>query len=270
MSSRAIAQIDVFTSAPFSGNPAGVCVLDRWPDDQWMANVSREMACSNSAFTVPRDDGGYDLRWFTAGGVEVALCGHATLATAHLLYEDGCVETSNTIRFQTKSGELLVSRSNDDALRILFPVERAEPVSDVPDGLVDGLGEPMQWVGRNRLDYVVELADEASLRRLRPNLDRLASLDARGIVVTARAVDVVSYDYVLRFFGPRVGVAEDHVTGTAHCALAPYWRERLGGRTTFKAFQASPRGGSVDIELLEDRVAISGKAITILRGQLCV
>lgn len=271
MTSRTIAQIDVFTTAPFAGNPAAVCLLSEWPDDRWMADVSREMACSNAAFAVRRADGmSYDLRWFTAGGVEVALCGHATMATAHLLFEDRRVGEATPVRFHTKSGELTVSRSADGALRMDFPLELAQPIQDVPDALVDGLGVPLQWVGRNRLDYITELPDEATLRNVTPKLDRLSSIETRGIVVTARAAqpNASGHDYVLRFFGPRVGVAEDHVTGTAHCALAPFWRDRLGGRTFFKAYQASPRGGSVDVELRGDRVLISGKAVTILRAQL--
>lgn len=271
MNSKTIAQIDVFASTPFTGNPAAVCVLHGWPDDRWMADVSREMACSNSAFAVPRADGkSYELRWFTAGGIEVALCGHATMATAHLLFEDGHFGGANPIRFHTMSGELTVSRSVDGALCMDFPLELAQPIQNAPEALVDGLGVPLLWVGQNRLDYIAELADEATLRNLKPNLDRLAAIETRGIVVTSRAADPAAsgYDYVLRFFGPRVGVAEDHVTGTAHCALASFWRDRLGGRTEFKAFQASPRGGYVDVALRGDRVLISGKAVTILRAQL--
>lgn len=269
---RAIAQVDVFTSTPFSGNPAGVCIVEAWPDERWMADVSREMACSNSAFAVRRGDGSYDLRWFTAGGVEVQLCGHATMATAHMLFEDGRIGAHERIRFHSKSGELTVSRRADGNIRMDFPIEVAQPVQSAPDALLSGLQTPVVWIGRNRLDYVVELANETAVRELRPKSDELATLETRGIVVTARADGPATrgYDYVLRFFGPRVGVLEDHVTGTAHCALAPFWAERLGGRTVFKAYQASSRGGSVDVELLGDRVAISGRAITVLRGRLAV
>lgn len=267
-----IAQIDVFTTTPFGGNPAGVCLVEAWPDERWMADVSREMACSNTGFALARGDGGWDLRWFTAGGVEVQLCGHATMATAHLLYEEGRVGATEAIRFHTRSGELAVSRSDDGALRMDFPLEPAERVAAAPDALAAGLRTEPVWIGRNRLDWIVELRDEAAVRGLRPDLDRLATIETRGIVATARADDPVASgnDYVLRFFGPRVGVAEDHVTGTAHCALAPFWSARLGGRTRFRAFQASPRGGAVEVELLDGRVAIGGKAVTVFRGTLRV
>lgn len=266
-----IAQVDVFTAIAYGGNPAGVCLLESERDDVWMANVAREMACSNTAFAQARADGdGYDLRWLTGGGVEVALCGHATLATAHVLYERGRLAHDSLARFHTRSGVLVARREGDGGIEMDFPLEVAEPVDAPPHQLVAGLGSELVWVGRNRLDYVAEVSDEAILRALKPDLVLLGEVETRGFVVTARAADSASgYDYVLRFFGPRVGISEDMVTGTAHCALGPYWRDRFrDGRTRFTAYQASARGGLVNVRLEGDRVLIGGKAVTVLRGEL--
>jgi PhzF family phenazine biosynthesis protein len=237
-----------------------------------MARVAREMACPNTAFAQPRPAGdGYDLRWFTSGGVEVALCGQATLATAHVLYEDGRLNESASAQFHTQSGILTASRRPDGSIEMDFPLEIATKVEQTPETLIKGLGVEPIWVGRNRLDYVIEVASEETLRALKPDLAALSEIETRGFVVTtrARASDERGYDYLLRFFGPRVGVPEDMVTGTAHCALAPYWRDRFGDdRTSFTAFQASPRGGTVAVQLTANRVLIAGNAITILRGEL--
>lgn len=269
-----IAQVDVFAEKPFSGNPAAVCWLTEPADDEWMANVAREMAaCPNTAFMIQRVDGsGFDLRWMTAGGVEVALCGHATIAAAHFLFSGGHLAEGAPAHFFTKSGPLKAWHQQDGTIALSFPIDHAAAVAQPPEQIAAGLGVTPVYVGRNRLDFVVEVENEQVLRTLQPDFARLAAVDTRGFVVTSRADGrVPGYDYVLRFFGPRVGVAEDHVTGTAHCALAPYWQARFGnGRTTFSAFQASTRGGLVAVELADDRVIIAGRAIMVMRGELLV
>jgi predicted PhzF superfamily epimerase YddE/YHI9 len=271
LSATAITQVDVFTDEPYTGNPAGVCILDHSRDDIWMSRVAREMACPNTAFVQRRPDGdGLDLRWFTGGGIEVDLCGHATLAAAHVLYERNALSEGQPARFFTRSGVLTAWRSAGGGIEMDFPLEIASP-SEPPPALLIGLRAEPVWIGRNRLDYVIEVASEHVLRSLNPDLNTLASIETRGFVVTARtaAPELSRYDYVLRFFGPRVGIPEDMVTGTAHCALALYWRDKFAdGRTTFTAFQASPRGGFVSVRIEGDRVMIGGKAVTVLCGKL--
>lgn len=273
-----VAQVDVFTATAFGGNPAGVLLLEgataaaRWQDGPWMGRVAGEMACSNTAFARLRGSGdGYDLRWFTSGGVEVALCGHATLATAHVLYEGGHLAPGQPARFHTQSGLLTATRRSDGAVEMDFPLEPAAQVPTVPEQIRDGIPVDLIWVGRNRLDYIIEVANESTLRSLVPKLSILAEVETRGFVVTAAAEDPLrsGYDYVLRFFGPRVGVPEDMVTGTAHCALAPYWQERFGdGRQQFTALQTSSRGGLVEVKLTGNRVQIAGQAVTVLEGTM--
>lgn len=266
-----VMQVDVFTNAAYSGNPAAVCLLEAPRPDEWLSGVAREMNCANTAFVEPNGDGSYRLRWFTAGGVEVALCGHATLATAHVLYELEKLNRKDAARFQTQSG-LLTAEWRDDIIELDFPLEIAEPVTE-PAALTAGLRAPIRWLGRNRFDYVVELESESAVRELKPDLSALATLDARGVMVTALGDGRVNgFDYVLRWFGPRVGVAEDMVTGTAHCALGPYWAARLH-KTELRAFQASPRGGVVRVRVVTGspnggRVKIGGQAVTVLRGEL--
>lgn len=273
-----VTQVDVFTTEAYGGNPAGVVMLEgpvgasRWRDDGWMSLVAREMACPNTAFARPRSAGdGYDLRWFTGGGVEVALCGHATLATAHVLHENGRLSPGGPVRFHTLSGLLTATYGVDGMVEMDFPVEPAVKLDAVPTQIRAGLPVEIVWVGRNRLDYIIEVVDEPALSSLKPNHSLLGEVETRGFVVTAPASDPSrqGYDYVLRFFGPRVGVPEDMVTGTAHCALAPYWRERFGdNRHRFMAFQTSPRGGLVSVELRGERVLIGGRAVTVLEGTL--
>jgi predicted PhzF superfamily epimerase YddE/YHI9 len=236
-----------------------------------MSRVAREMACPNTAFVQRKSDGdGLDLRWFTSGGIEVDVCGHATLATAHVLYEQKLLSEDEPARFHTRSGLLKAWRRAGGGIEMDFPLEIASS-SETPPPLLTGLGAEPVWVGRNRLDYVIEVASEDVLQSLKPDLNTLARIETRGLVVTARAAapQLSRYDYVLRFFGPRVGIPEDMVTGTAHCALAPYWRDKFGdGRSIFTAFQASPRGGFVSVRIERDRVMIGGKAVPILRGKL--
>ena len=257
-----ITQVDAFTNKPFAGNPAGVCILPKAADAGWMLNVAREMNLAETAFLVPQSDG-YDLRWFTPS-VEVDLCGHATLASAHVLWEDGHLEPGVQARFHTKSG-LLTADQRGAWIELDFPAtpaSRAEP----PAGLMEALGAKPQFVGRSRFDYLVEIEDEATVRRLDPDLGAVARVKARGVIVTSRA-NKGKYDFVSRFFAPQSGVPEDPVTGSAHCALAPYWSAKLG-KKELMAFQASARGGELRLRLEGDRVRLGGQALTVLRGEL--
>ena len=258
-----VIQVCAFTSEPFSGNPAAVCVLPRAADPAWMQRVAREMNLSETAFLVRRAGGEYDLRWFTPA-VEVDLCGHATLAAAHVLWEDGHQPPGAPAVFHTRSGRLSAVR-REGWIEMDFPAEPAEP-APAPEGLADALGVELVHVGRNRFDYLVEVDSEATVRRLAPDIRGLGVLPVRGIIVTARA-ETGEFDFVSRFFAPRAGVDEDPVTGSAHCCLGPYWRRRLG-RDAFTAWQASARVGVVKVAVAGDRVLLSGQAVTVLRGEL--
>ena len=258
-----ITQVDAFTREPFGGNPAAVCLLPHAAEAPWMQRVAREMNLSETAFLVRRDDGAFDLRWFTPK-VEVDLCGHATLASAHVLWTDGQLATGATAVFHTRSGRLSAVL-RDGWIEMDFPAEPDGPVSP-PAGLADALGAEPTYVGRNRLDYLVEVDAEATVRGLAPDARGLGALEARGVIVTARA-ETDGFDFVSRFFAPRAGVDEDPVTGSAHCCLGPYWRRRLG-RDAFTAWQASERGGLVKVAVRGERVTLSGQAVTVLRGEL--
>ena len=258
-----ITQVDAFTSEPLNGNPAAVCLLPRPADASWMQRVAREMNLSETAFLVHRDDDAFDLRWFTPT-VEVDLCGHATLASAHVLWEGSHLAPDTPAIFHPRSGRLsAVLRGG--WIEMDFPAEPDEP-SAVPNGIADTVGAEPIYVGRNRFDYLVEVDAEATVRRLAPDFRRIGEIDARGIVVTARA-ETDGFDFVSRFFAPRAGIDEDPVTGSAHCCLGPYWQRRLG-RDTFTAWQASERGGLVRVAVRGDRVTLSGQAVTVLRGEL--
>lgn len=257
-----IVQVDAFTSRAFAGNPAAVCVLPAPGDERWMQDVAREMNLSETAF-LHRDNEGYRLRWFTPA-VEVALCGHATLASAHVLWEEHHLPAGRRARFHTKSG-LLTAERRDDWIDLDFPATRASPAPP-PAGLIEALGLSPGWVGRNQVDYLVEADSEDTVRSLKPDLGALEKVEARGIIVTSRAT-TPGYDFVSRFFAPRAGVAEDPVTGSAHCALAPFWSERLH-KAEMTAYQASPRGGVIRVRLAGDRVVLGGQAVTVLRGEL--
>lgn len=252
-------QIDAFTEQAFRGNPAAVCLLDAERGEQWMQDVAAEMNLSETAFLLPRGDGEYSLRWFTPAA-EVALCGHATLASAHALHEEHGVRSA---RFHTKSG-VLISEHDGEWIELDFPATFAEP-SAPPDGLLESLGvrEPL-FVGRSRYDYVLELRSEEEVRAVTPDFVRMRTLPVRGVIVTSRGGE---YDFVSRFFGPAVGVDEDPVTGSAHCALTPYWAAKLG-RSEMTAYQASKRGGVVRVRLDGDRVKLIGQAVTVFRGEL--
>ncbi|HOX06523.1 MAG TPA: PhzF family phenazine biosynthesis protein [Planctomycetota bacterium] len=258
-----ILQVDAFADRPFRGNPAAVCLLERPAEAAWMQEVASEMNLSETAFVVPRADG-FDLRWFTPA-CEVDLCGHATLAAAHALYDTGRLAPDGPARFRTASGLLVVSRQANGSMEMDFPAEPARAAA-VPRGLLEALGAGASFVGRNRIDYLVELADAATVRRLAPDMARLKLVDIRGVIVTARS-DEPAYDFVSRFFGPQVGIDEDPVTGSAHCCLGPYWGAKLG-KSQMVGYQASRRGGVVGVRISGDRVLLSGRAVTVLRGEL--
>jgi predicted PhzF superfamily epimerase YddE/YHI9 len=253
-------QVDAFTDAPFKGNPAAVCILDRERDAAWMQNVAAEMNLSETAFLLHHQDG-FSLRWFTPA-VEVDLCGHATLASAHALWQENILETD--ARFHTRSG-LLTATRNGEWIELDFPV-KAEERAEAPALLLESLGAKATYVGRNQFDYLVEVATEAELRALEPDHARLRTIPVRGVIVTARSSDP-RFDFVSRFFAPGSGVDEDPVTGSAHCALTPYWAKKLG-KDEMTAFQASPRGGVVRVRLAGDRVKLGGRAVTVFRGEL--
>ena len=257
-----ITQVDAFTNAPFGGNPAAVCVLAEPGDAAWMQRVAREMNLSETAF-LHRQEDGFSLRWFTPA-VEVDLCGHATLASAHVLWEEGHLSAGAPARFHTRSGLLTAIRSGD-WIEMDFPATPATP-ADAPAELVEALGVPVIWAGKTAFDYLVEVDTQATLRALAPDFTRLARVPTRGVIVTSRGA-APEYDFVSRFFGPAVGVNEDPVTGSAHAALAPYWAERLG-KVELTAYQASARGGVVRVRLNGARAIIGGQAVTTLRGEL--
>ncbi|HTS88793.1 MAG TPA: PhzF family phenazine biosynthesis protein [Gemmatimonadales bacterium] len=259
-----ITVVDAFTDKPFAGNPAAVCILPDPAPEEWMRNVAREMNLSETAFLHPVADG-FALRWLTPT-VEVDLCGHATLAAAHVLWLDGHVAPSAEARFETRSGLLTAKRANGQIV-LDFPAKLAVE-SEPPADLLPALGVPSaRWIGKNQFDYLVELGSESEVRALTPDHTRLATLPVRGIIVTSRADGGRPYDFVSRFFAPGSGVPEDPVTGSAHCALAPFWSARLE-RDALVGFQASARGGTISTRCAGKRVLLGGQAVVVLRGAL--
>lgn len=259
-------QVDAFTAQPFSGNPAAVYLLPEAREDRWLQQVASEMNLSETAFLQIRRDG-FNLRWFTPA-IEVALCGHATLASAHILWEEEYLQPDEEARFHTLSG-LLIARRKGDWIELDFP---ARPIltSEVPAGLYEALGltaSDVRFAGKNQFDYLVEVLTEEDVRGLKPDFVRLAAIEARGVIVTAQARDGQAYDFVSRFFAPQAGINEDPVTGSAHCCLAPYWSARLG-RDTLVGYQASARGGIVRVHCAGERVLLGGQAVTVSRGIL--
>jgi len=270
----AITQVDAFTDRPFSGNPAAVCVLPRPFPSGWMQSVAREMNLSETAFLVPETDGGYGLRWFTPT-VEENLCGHATLASAHVLWESGRLDRSGVARFSTRSGPLTATSGEGGWITLDFPA-----LPSTPDGApaTESLARALRLSSTSiilasrmsRFDLLVEVESAQVVRSLRPDFGRLAEIEVRGVIVTSRSDPEASGpdpDFISRFFCPREGIDEDPVTGSAHCVLGPYWAERLG-RTALVGFQASDRGGVVRVDVLGDRVHLGGQAVTVLRGEL--
>ncbi len=256
-----IYQVDAFTDKPFCGNPAAVCIMDKLQDEDWMQNVAREMNLSETAFLNKQVEG-YNLRWFTPA-VEVELCGHATLASAHILWEIGLLKPGEQAIFNTLSGTLTANR-NGKWIEMNFPA-KVEEQALAPNGLTEALGVAVKYVGKNQFDYLVEVESEEIVRNIKPDFDLLLSVDARGVIVTSVA-DSSEYDFVSRFFAPNVGVSEDPVTGSAHCCLSPFWSKRLG-EDELVGYQASARGGVVKVRYAGDRVFLGGQAVTVLRGE---
>jgi predicted PhzF superfamily epimerase YddE/YHI9 len=259
---QAVFQVDAFTGEPFRGNPAAVVPLERERDESWMQAVAREMNLSETAFLHAAADG-FRLRWFTPA-VEVELCGHATLASAHTLWETGRADAAVPLRFHTRSG-LLTAVRDGEWIELDFPATPASP-AEAPPGLLEALGAEAVEVGRSRFDYLVRVGSADVVRSLRPDFGKLRQVEARGVIVTAESDDG-EHDFVSRFFAPFAGVDEDPVTGSAHCCLSPFWTARLG-RETLAGYQASARGGTVRVRLAGDRVRLRGRAITIMRGVL--
>lgn len=258
-----IFQVDAFTDAAFAGNPAAVCLLDRPADARWMQQVAAEMNLAETAFVAPRP-GGYLLRWFTPV-VEVVLCGHATLASAHVLYETGLAAAGQPIRFDSASGPL-AARQDPTGIVLDFPATPASQ-EEPPSGMLDALGVTAPvWTGRAPEDFMVVVATEDEVLGLQPDPARLMNATIRGTIVTAPAARPGA-DFVSRFFAPAVGIPEDPVTGSAHCTLAPYWFGRMH-RTELTGYQASPRGGTVRVRAAADRILLAGHAVTVLSGEL--
>ena len=257
-------QVDAFTKRPFAGNPAAVCLLHKPAPVQWMQSVAAEMNLSETAFLWPLDDG-YSLRWFTPAA-EVNLCGHATLASAHVLYEIGWLAADAVARFHTRSG-LLTTAMDEGWIVMDFPALPPHPV-EVPWELISALGlqEAPLYTGFDGEDYMVVVDGEDVVRGLQPDFAALLAIKSRGVSVTSRSA-APDFDFVSRFFAPWVGINEDPVTGSAHCCLGPYWAEKLG-KESLTAYQASSRGGVLQVQPSGDRVTLRGQAVTVLSGQL--
>jgi len=262
MKNISIFQVDSFTNKPFFGNPAGVCILQAPVDADWMQKVAREMNLSETGF-LHRKDEGFSLRWFTPD-VEVDLCGHATLASAHILWEEGMLRDDENAVFHTKSG-ILTARKLEDWIELNFPTD-PETEAALPEGLLDALGAEAEYVGKNSSDFLVEVASEEAVRALAPDFTLLKTIPARGIMVTSVS-ESKEYDFISRFFAPAVGVNEDPVTGSAHCCLGPYWMNRLGKKEC-TAYQASARGGVIKIRVEGDRALLKGQAVKVFHGYM--
>lgn len=266
MTHQKIYQVDAFTNRPFAGNPAAVCILPAMHEEGWMMAVAREMNLSETAFLV-RQPEGYHLRWFTPKK-EVQICGHATLASAHTLWETGILAPGEPALFDTLSGRLTARQASGEWIEMDFPARQQRP-SELPPGLHEALGSPVMCytgVGTENPVYLIELEDEAAVRGLRPDFGALANRPMRSLIVTARASSP-GYDIVSRYFAPAVGINEDPVTGSAHCYLTPYWAAKLGIEK-ISAYQASERGGELRLRHNGERVMICGQAVTMMVGEL--
>jgi len=257
-----IFQVDAFTDKPFAGNPAAVCILPEAAAEDWMQHLANEMNLSETAFLVRQEDG-FNLRWFTPA-VEVELCGHATLASAHILWEQGFLSSDRQARFFTRSG-LLSAVRKDQWIELDFPAE-PEMQTEMPEALSKAFGVSVRYVGKNRFDFLIELESAQAVRKMVPDFTLLSSIAGRGFMVTSRS-DSSQYDFISRFFAPAAGVNEDPVTGSAHCCLGPYWAKKLG-RKELVGYQASARGGVVKVRVGDDRVYLGGQAVTVMRATL--
>lgn len=254
--------VDAFTNKPFGGNPAAVCLLDAEITDYRLQEIAAEMNLSETAFLIKQEEG-YLLRWFTPES-EVDLCGHATLASAHILWEEQ-ISQNSVLRFTTKSGTLLAAKQ-DNWIELDFPLEKEETPVNTPQELLDGLGEDFLYIGKNRFDYIIELENEEKVQSLKPDFNLWKQVDARGVIVTSRS-ERDNIDFVSRCFYPRLGVNEDPVTGSAHCCLGPYWSNKLQ-KSTLEALQLSKRQGLLKLAVAEERILISGQAVTVVKGTL--
>jgi predicted PhzF superfamily epimerase YddE/YHI9 len=255
--------VDAFTDRPFAGNPAAVVPLQEWRENQWLQNVAMEMNLSDTAFLVANGNG-FDLRWFTPKA-EVDLCGHATLASAVVLAEIGKLADGARVAFSTRSAVLTAERQGS-LFWLDFPALTSVP-SQPPPGLLESLNvAKARYVGQSKFDILIEVESESAARSTAPDFNRLASVKCRGVVVTARS-DNRQFDFVSRFFAPAVGLNEDPVTGSAHCLLAPYWSARLG-KSKMVGYQASARGGTVQVELRGERVMLGGEGVVFARGNI--
>lgn len=258
--------MDSFTETPFTGNPAAVLLLDEAASDEWLLAMARETSVPDTGFVIREElpDADFRLRWFTPT-VEVDLCGHATLASAHCLFEDG---VRGPIRFATRSGVLTVSQRSDGSLAMDFPAWPPTE-NEARSAAAEALGVPVEWTGQtdNDVFLLALVADERTVRDLIPDLTAVGRLDASALIATAVADPGQGYDFVSRLFAPTLGIPEDPVTGSAHTVLAPFWANRLG-RTSLVGLQASPRSGRVGVELNGDRVTVLGHAVTVLDGVL--
>lgn len=255
-------QVDAFTNKPFKGNPAGVCILDKQKPDEWMKNVAAEMNLSETAFLLPENDG-YRLRWFTPK-VEVDLCGHATLASCHILWERGFLAKDKKASFMTRSGEITAEKTGEWIV-LDFPALVPQPMP-APRELTDLLKTDIMFFGKSRFDWLVEVADDSFVRNYQPDFTAIQKMPARGVILTSRAKE---FDFISRFFAPAVGVNEDPVTGSAHSVLTPYWAAKLG-KDEMHAFQASERGGELKLWNRGDRVGIGGQAVTVMEIELLI
>ncbi|MBA2113275.1 PhzF family phenazine biosynthesis protein [Bremerella alba] len=262
---RTLYQVDAFTSKPFAGNPAAVCWLDEPADAQWMQQVAAEMNLAETAFVYPEGES-LRLRWFTPT-VEVDLCGHATLATAYTLWQHKGFPSDQTLRFETRSGTLTAS-PHGDRIELDFPIATAHETAPV-DGLLESLGIcDFAFCGKNDWDWLIEVPSADDVRRLNPNDALLAPVTARGVMVTSGS-DSLEYDFISRFFAPAAGISEDPVTGSAHCVLGEYWSGKLDQKI-LQAYQASPRGGEVEVEIRNKRALLRGHAVVVAKIELFV
>lgn len=260
-------QVDAFTSAPFAGNPAAVALLERAADAGWMLSVAAEMNVAETAFLVPAGAGRYGLRWFSPK-VEIDLCGHATLAAAHVLWTEGR-DTSDVLAFDTRSGELRARRLEGGWIELDFPAATAADATIDPEVLASLRVEPVRTAETDNGWVLVELSSAAEVRAAAPDLVRLGEVTEHGVIITAPGEHDNDADIVSRVFAPAFGIPEDPVTGSAHCVLATWWWERVG-RDRIVAEQASARGGRMHVVLDGDRVRLQGPAVTVLRGELTV
>ena len=256
-----IYQVDAFTDVPFKGNPAAVCILDRTYSDDWMKSVANEMNLSETAFVILRENG-YELRWFTPK-VEMDLCGHATLATAHILWTEGYVDKCTELSFNTRSG-VLKAKNLNGSIQLDFPALEYKQTK-APKELIQALGINPIYEGMSKENYLIEVDSENEVKALKPDFNLLAQVDMHGVIVTSKGDN--EYDFVSRFFAPSVGVLEDPVTGSIQCVLVKYWKEKLK-KSRFTAYQHSERGGKLRLELVDGRTLIIGDAVTVLRGNL--